>query len=119
MLDTIIETAVAKKAMDLAMDLFGDKLTGDRKKRREAREALELIKTRILSVRIANNYYPELSRLREIFIRYGLTDRSDDNRQFFETWLSHPAVEMGWAPSGGWTVPRIEALYTDLAKIRA
>jgi hypothetical protein len=115
MLDAILESAAAKKAMDI----FGDKVLGKWKRRREAHEALELSRNRILSVRIANNYYPELTRLREIFIRHGLSNSNDDNCRFFETWLSHPAVEMGWAPSGGWTAAKIEALRVDLAKIRA
>ncbi len=79
---------------------------------------LELSKRRILSVRITNSYYPELSRLREVFVLHGLAERSEANRHFFETWLSHPAVEMGWAPCGGWTPKKIEALRADLETIR-
>jgi hypothetical protein len=79
MLDTILETVAARKAMDLV----GDRLIGSWKKRREAREALELSKRRILSVRIANCYFPELTRLREIFVQHGLAERNDHNRRFF------------------------------------
>jgi hypothetical protein len=114
MLETILQTAAARKAMGLV----GNRLIGSWKKRQGARESLELSKRRILSVRITNCYFPELTRLREIFVQHGLAERNDDNRTFFETWLSHPAVEMGWAPSGGWTIARIEALRSDLEKIR-
>ena len=80
---------------------------------------LDLHKRRIRETRIANNYYPELHRLRETFIQHGLAEKSTENREFFDKWLADPVVEMGWAPAGGWTLERISALHADIEKVQA
>jgi hypothetical protein len=95
------------------------KATPRRKESKEVRALLDLHKRRIRETRIANNYYPELHRLRETFIQHGLSERSLENREFFDKWLTDPVVEMGWAPAGGWTLERITALHEDIEKLRA
>jgi hypothetical protein len=90
----------------------------DSERHNETRALIELHKRRILSTRVANNYYPELSRLRETFLQYGLADRNAANRKFFEKWLTDPVVEMRWAPAGGWTIARITELYADIESLK-
>jgi len=80
----------------------------------QVRALLDVHKRRIRETRISNNLCPELRHLRDAFLQYGLTDRSEANRKFFDKWLTHPAVEMGWTPAGGWSSERISDLYADL-----
>jgi len=84
----------------------------------EARARIEMHKRTILATRIANNYYPELSRIRKTFLQYDLAERNSTNRQFFEKWLTDPVVEMGWSPAGGWTLERITELHADIERIK-
>jgi len=107
-------TVVVKK---LVTNAIGK--TTPKRKGKEVSALLDLHKRRIKETRMANNYYPELHRLRETFIQHGLAERSTENREFFDKWLADPVVEMGWAPAGGWTLERISALHADIEKVKA
>jgi hypothetical protein len=110
MLETILGSSAAKKAIECV----GDVLASKWKDRKEARNLLDLHKRRIIAVRVTNNIYRELRALRDAFLEHGLANRNEANRKFFDKWLSDPVVEMGWTPSGGWTQKRIAALHADL-----
>ena len=90
----------------------------DEEGRNEVRALIELHKRRILATRIANNYYPELNRLRNTFLQYGLVEKNVSGRKFFEKWLTDPVVEMGWSPAGGWTLARINDLHADVERLK-
>ena len=101
-----------------AEKLFGEVISAW-KQHKKVRAALGEAKRRILATRISNNLWTELRRLRDIFLRYGLADKNAANRQFFDKWLTHFVVEMGYAPSGGWTGDKVEALHRDLESVTA
>jgi hypothetical protein len=102
-----------------AAKIVADTIAGKWKKNHEVHQKLNFYKRRILSTRIANNFYRELSALREIFLEHALADKYDVNLRFFEKWLSDPVVEMGWTPAGGWTKERIAELFRDLQGVSA
>jgi hypothetical protein len=110
MLETILGSSVAKKAIDFV----GDALASKWKDRKQARDLLAQHKRRIMASRVTNNLYRELRALRDAFLQHGLADRNEASRKFFDKWLSDPVVELGWTPSGGWSQKRIAALHADL-----
>ena len=114
MLDTLLDSSLAKKSIEFV----GNVLASKWKNRKRERELFEEHRRRILSARVTNNIYLELCGLRETFLRHAWTGRSKTNQEFFDTWLSDPIVEMGWTPSGGWTRERISALHADLETVR-
>ena len=83
------------------------------------RALLEQHKRRILETRISNARWAELRRLRDVFLQYGLADKFQANRRFFDQWLTSAVVEMGWTPSGGWPLAQISDLRAHLEKVRA
>jgi hypothetical protein len=109
-LETILGSSVGK---------LGAELLSKWKERKEAQALLALHKRRILETRISNNRYAELRRLRDLFLQNDLANKNKENRAFFDKWLADPVVEMGWTPSGGWTLERISDLHADLEGVRA
>jgi hypothetical protein len=86
---------------------------------KDVRAILDLHKRTIRETRIGNNLYRELGRLRDTFLQYGLADKSEANRKFFDKWLADLVVEMGRTPGGGWTSQRVSHLRADLEALRA
>ena len=79
---------------------------------------LEHHKLRITSATVTTTRYAELHAFRELFLRHRLAEKSDANKEFFQKWLCDPVVELGWTPSGGWTVAKIDTLHSDLEKVK-
>jgi hypothetical protein len=110
MLETLLSSTIAR---------LGGELVSKWKERKHVRALLDLHKRRIQETRISNNRYAELRRLRDAFLQFGLADKSAANQKFFDKWLADPVVEMGWTPSGGWTLKRISELHVDIEKVHA
>ena len=110
LLETILSSAAGKAAIE-ALSKWN--------KQGEVRALVEEHKRRISATRISNNHFAELTRIRETFLKYGLAEKSASNEQFFKTWLTHVAVEMGWTPGGYWNREKIEALHADVERIHA
>lgn len=87
--------------------------------RNEIRVLVEQHKRTIRETHLASNYFPELTRFRKTFLRYDLADKNAKNRAFFDKWLTHPVVEAGWSPAGGWTLERISELHADVENVKA
>ena len=110
MLEALFSSSIAK---------IGGELLSKWKDHNQVRALLDQQKRRILETRISNVRWAELRRLRDAFLQYGLAEKSQANRKFFDQWLTNPVVEMSWTPSGGWTLAQISELHADLEKVQA
>jgi hypothetical protein len=110
MLEAILSSSLAK---------VGGELLSKLKDRKQSRALFDQQKRRILETRMSHIRWGELRKLRDIFLQHGVADKSDTNREFFDKWLTHPVIEMGLTPTGGWTVEQIRELHTDLERVQA
>lgn len=110
----VISLGLVGIILKFCLQLFSNHLS---EKKRIKGNFLE-IKNSIHNTTIANNLFPELSKLKRFFVRYPKFLKKPANNYFFQKWLMHPLVEEEFRGSGFWDEKRIREMITDLDKMK-